>query len=181
MKAKTKASKGLKIIFTGNGKGKTSAALGVAVRAAGYGYKTLMVKFIKGTIKSGEDLTASKLSFMRIIRAGKGFYKIMGDELPPEEHRKAALKGLQMALKMAKSKKYQLVILDEINVALSVGLLTFTQIKRFVQSKPESIHLIMTGRNAPKGLIKMADMVTEMKDVKHPFRKGFPAVPGIDY
>lgn len=171
----------MNIIFTGDGKGKTSAALGVAVRAAGYGHKTLMVKFIKGTIKSGEDFTVKKLPFIRIIRAGKGFYKIMGDRLPPEEHRKAALNGLNLAAKMIKSKKYQLIILDEVNVALSVGLLTFTQVKKFIKSVPKGIHLIMTGRNAPKGLERMADMVTEMREIKHPFQKGIPAVQGIDY
>ncbi len=171
----------MNIIFTGNGKGKTSAALGVAVRAAGYGHRTLMVKFIKGTIKSGEDFTVKKLPFIRIIPAGKGFYKIMGDRLPPEEHRKAALNGLNLATKLIKTKKYRLIILDEVNVALSVGLLTFTQVKKFIKSMPKGIHLIMTGRNAPKGLIRMADMVTEMKEVKHPFNKGIPAVQGIDY
>lgn len=171
----------MNIIFTGNGKGKTSAALGVAVRAAGYGYKTLMVKFIKGTIHSGEDFTVKMLPFIRIIRAGRGFYKIMGDKRSPEEHRKAALKGLKLAAQLMRSKKYQLIILDEINVALSVGLLTFTQVKKFIKLKPEGIHLIMTGRNAPKGLVRMADMVTEMKEIKHPFQKGMPAAKGIDY
>lgn len=186
LKRKSKATKdsfpeGLIIVFTGNGKGKTSAALGMALRAAGHGYKTAMVKFIKGPMTSGEDFMAQKLPFIKIINTGKGFYKMGGDSLPPEEHKKAAQRGLDIATKMMRSRTFDIVILDEINVALSAGLLTFHQLKKFIKEKPDHVHLILTGRKAPKGLLKIADLITDMKEIKHPFKKGLPARKGIDY
>lgn len=181
MATRKKIPKGLIIIFTGNGKGKTSAALGVALRAGGYGYKTLMVKFIKGKKKYGEDFAVTKVPYINIISVGKGCYRILGDNLPSEKHKKAAWDGLQMAEKMLKSGKHDIVILDEVNVAISLGLLTFSQVKKLITSKPDHVHLILTGRNAPKGLVKIADLVTEMREIKHPFKKRILAIKGIDY
>ncbi len=176
-----RGTKGLIIVFTGDGKGKTSAALGIALRASGYGLKTLVIKFMKGPISSGEDEAVKKNPCIRIVRAGRGFYKILGDSLAPEAHKTAAEKGMRAAFEAVVSGRYSIVILDEINVAVFMKLIPFSKVKELIRAKPARLHLILTGRNASKALCRIADTVTEMKEVKHPFKKNIPAVRGIDY
>lgn len=173
--------KGLVIVFTGDGKGKTSAALGIALRASGYGMRTFMLKFIKGPVRSGEDEALRKNRCIKMMSAGEGFYKILNDKLPPEIHKKAAREGLRTAARVIRSGKFDIVILDEINVALALGLISFSEVRRLIKGRPPTVHLVLTGRYAKKALIRLADLVTEMKEIKHPFTKNMPAVKGIDY
>jgi cob(I)alamin adenosyltransferase len=173
---------GLVIVNTGDGKGKTTAALGTALRACGYGLKVVMIQFIKGPWKTGEQVSAKRLSpEFELIKAGKGFYRIMGDRLPEEVHRKAAAEGLRLAEERILSGACDLLILDEINNAVSDGLLTIDQVLTLVDRKPVAMHLILTGRHAHQRLLDRADMITEMREVKHPYRQGILAQKGIDF
>ena len=179
---KTAQRKGLLIVYTGEGKGKTTAALGAAFRALGYGWRVCMIQFIKGTWKSGEMKTAADLGErFELHRMGAGFYRIMDDKLPEEVHRKAASEAVDLLIEKLKSTQYELVIADELNAAYETGLLDEQSIRRVLAACPEGIHLIITGRGAPDFLIAEADLVTEMKAVKHPFESGHKAQPGIDY
>jgi len=173
---------GLVIVHTGNGKGKTTAALGTALRACGYGHRVVMIQFIKGPWKSGEQVSAERLApEFELIKAGKGFYRIMGDRIPEEVHRNAAAEGLALADEKITSGQYDLVILDEINNAVADGLLTIEQVIALIDRKPPHVHLILTGRNAHERVLDRAHMVTEMRDVKHPYQQGILAQKGIDF
>lgn len=170
------------LIFTGNGKGKTTAALGQMLRAVGEGHRTIMLQFIKGPWISGEDKICSRLSpDFEIIKGGKGFVGILGDKLPRKAHQEAAQKTLALAQKKIVSKKYGLVVLDEANVALSLKLITLRSVKNLIKKIPQGVNVILTGREAPAELIKQADLVTEMREIKHPYQKGVQATKGIDF
>ncbi len=183
------------IVFTGNGKGKTTAALGQAIRAIGNGKKVLMVQFIKGPWESGEHLFLKKFqipnSKFQIRRTGRGFVGILGDKLPLNAHKKSAQEGLKLAAKEIKSKKWDLVILDEINNAVGLKLLRAADVLKIIkpisvdqrknQHQSASVDVILTGRNAPKSFIKIADIATEMKEIKHIYRKGALAKRGIEF
>src|SRR5262245_23799266 len=167
---------GLIIVNTGNGKGKTTAALGTALRACGYGQRVLMIQFVKGPWKSGEQLIAPRLApEFELIKTGKGFFKIMGDRLPEDEHREAAGLGLELARERIHSGQYSLVILDEINNAIADGLLPVEPLLELIDGKPYRLHLILTGRNAHPEVLKRAHLVTEMTEVKHPYQQGILA------
>ena len=173
---------GLVIVNTGDGKGKTTAALGTALRAIGYGLKVVMIQFIKGPWKSGEQVSAGRLApELEFIKAGMGFYRIMGDRLPEEVHRKAAAEGLRLAEEKLASGTCDVLILDEINNAVHDGLLTIEQVLSLVDRRPPAMHLILTGRDAHERLIEKAHMVTEMREIKHPYRQGILAQKGIDF
>ena len=173
---------GLVMVNTGDGKGKTTAALGTALRACGYGLKVVMIQFIKGPWKSGEQVSAKRLApNLELIKAGKGFYKIMGDRLPEEVHKKAADEGYRLAEEKITSGGCDLLILDEINNAVHDGLLTIEQVLSLIDRKPPEMHLILTGRDAHESLLERAHMVTEMREVKHPYRQGVLAQKGIDF
>ncbi|MBU6414735.1 cob(I)yrinic acid a,c-diamide adenosyltransferase [Patescibacteria group bacterium] len=174
------------IVFTGNGKGKTTAALGQAIRAIGEGKKVLMVQFIKGPWKSGEDESAKLLApNFKLVKTGKGFVGIMGDMLPREEHQEAAEEGLALARREIESGNWDIVILDEINNAVSLSLISKEKVLELINSlnsathQPE--HLILTGRDAPQEFIDAADLVTEMRDIKHPYEKGIKGKRGLEY
>ena len=182
MNAKATRRKGLVLVNTGDGKGKTTAALGTALRALGYGWRICMVQFIKGTWKYGEmESIASFGDRFELHRMGAGFYKIMDDDLPEEVHREAAAEAVELLKKKLASKEYDLVIADELNVAHGTGLISDDDIQQVLAARPETVHLIITGRGAPDFLIEQADLVTEMKEIKHPFTSGMLAQPGIDY
>ena len=177
----TEKTKGLVIVYTGDGKGKTTAALGMALRAAGHGKKILIIQFIKSFKRYGELKFVKKYDCgIEIKTMGKGYVKIKGDVHPFEEHVKAAKKTLEFARAQIQSKKYQIVILDEINIALDKKLLTLKEVTDLIRQKPPDLHLILTGRGAPKKLIQLADLVSEVREIKHPFRKGIPAQKGIE-
>ena len=177
-----KQTRGLIIVFTGDGKGKTTAALGTALRAVGFNYKVLMVQFIKGKYPYGEHTSAKRLApNFEIIIKGRGYYKIPGDKIPEEKHKKAAKEGLALARQRMRSGDYHLIILDEINIAIHTGLLQIEEVLDLLEEKPPSLHLILTGRDAHPELLAKADLVTEMKEIKHPFQLGIPAQKGIDF
>jgi cob(I)alamin adenosyltransferase len=173
--------RGLILVFTGHGKGKTTAALGTALRAIGYGHRVAIIQFIKGTWRYGEMDALERLPEIELHRSGAGFYKIMGDTLPEEVHRKAARDGLELARDKLRSGNFQLVILDEINNAVRAGLLSVEDVLGLIDDKPPSVDLILTGRDAAPEVQERADLVTEMREIKHPFQKGILAKKGIDY
>src|SRR5678815_1455568 len=173
---------GLIIVNTGNGKWKTTAALGTALRACGYGHKVLMIQFVKGPWKSGEQLVAARRApEFELVKTGKGFFKIMGDRLPEEEHLEAARLGLEFARDKVLSGAYNLVILDEINNAIADGLLPVEPLLEILDAKPYELHIILTGRNAHPEVLKRAHLVTEMTEIKHPYQQGILAQKGIDF
>ncbi len=174
--------KGLLVVYTGNGKGKTTAALGMCVRAVGYDWKVCIVQFIKGSWKYGEMDGIKKLEpNVELNIMGQGFVGIIDDDKPIEEHRGAAKKAMEKTIEKMKSGEYNLIIVDELNVAVSLGLVALDDLKKLVREKPEDIHLVITGRDAHQWLIDKADLVTEMTEIKHPFQKGILAQQGVDF
>ena len=181
-----KNKKGLVIVYTGNGKGKTSAALGNVFRALGHGWKVLMIQFFKGDwpVVFGEMESAKRHSNLEILQLGKGFVKIMGDKKPFEEHQIAATEAVKLAKEKIFSGTYDLVVLDEVNYAidyLDIRLVELKDLIEIIEKKPEYTYLILTGRNAKEEIISRVDLVTEMKEIKHPYQKGIQAQKGIDY
>lgn len=179
---KSSKEKGLLIVYTGNGKGKTTAALGLCVRACGYNLKAAIVQFVKGSWQYGELEGIKRLEpNVELIRKGKGFVGIIDDKLPRSEHEKATEEALVFVGELIQSGKYDIVILDELNVAVSLGLIEIDDVLKILAGKPENLDVIITGRNAHEKLIEAADLVTEMKEIKHPYQKGILAKKGIDY
>jgi cob(I)alamin adenosyltransferase len=176
-----KKTKGLVIVYTGDGKGKTTAALGTALRAAGHGMKTLIIQFVKSYKRYGELKFVKKYDCgIEIKTMGKGYVGIKGDVHPFDEHVKAAKKTLEFARRQILSKKYDIIVLDEINIALDKELLTIKDVTDLIKQKPPDLHLILTGRGAPRKLIQLADLASEVKEIKHPFKKGIPAQKGVE-
>ena len=174
--------RGLVMVYTGDGKGKTSAALGLLIRAVGYDWRVCFIQFIKGSWHYGEMDGIQRLApNVEFIQAGKGFYKIVDDNLPAEAHRAAAQAGLQLAREKIASGDYDLVVLDEINNTLQTELLSVAEVLALIDAKPKWLHLLLTGRGAPPALIERADLVTEMREVKHPYQQGWMAQKGIDF
>jgi len=174
--------KGLIIVHTGPGKGKTTAALGTALRAVGQGLKVLMVQFLKGSWHYGELDAAQMLGEGRfkILPMGRGFVKV-GAEKPDPEDVRMVEEAWKYASEKIASQEYDLVILDEINYAISYKMLDPALVAERLGKKPEMVHVILTGRNAHPSLVEMADLVTEMREVKHPYQKGIVAQRGIEY
>ena len=174
--------RGLLIVYTGPGKGKTTCALGTAFRAVGQGLRVLMVQFIKGSWHYGELDTAKMLGDEKfeIRPMGRGFVKVGGAETDPEDIRLAE-ECWETGREAIYSGKYDLVILDEINYTISYKMLDATKVVEELKGRPEHVHVICTGRNAHPLLVEQADLVTEMKEVKHPYTKGILAQRGIDY
>jgi cob(I)alamin adenosyltransferase len=170
--------KGLIIVHTGDGKGKTTAALGIALRACGYGMKVIMLQFFKGKWKYGELRSAPKLGTLEIQPMGQGFTW----ESKDVEVDKAMVRAAwQAAKEKILSGNYDIVILDEINYALSYGFLPVEDIVDFLKNKPAMLHVILTGRDAKPEIIEIADLVTEMRQIKHPFEQGISAQKGIEF
>ncbi|MGE5188743.1 MAG: cob(I)yrinic acid a,c-diamide adenosyltransferase [Gemmatimonadota bacterium] len=177
-----KPRRGLVLVLTGDGKGKTTSCLGMAVRAVGYGMRVAMIQFIKGSLHYGELDGAKRLApEFELTPMGKGFVGIMGDTLPFSEHADAARKALATARRKMVSGKYDVVILDEVNVALKLGLLELADVIALIEARPETVHLILSGRNAHEEVVRRAHLVTEMRNIKHPYDLGIEAEKGIDY
>jgi cob(I)alamin adenosyltransferase len=174
--------KGLIIVYTGPGKGKTTAALGTALRSVGQGLKVLMVQFIKGSWHYGELEAARRLGeeHFKILPMGRGFVKL-GEEKPHPEDVRLAQEAWEFAREKLLGGQYDLVILDEINYAISYKMLDPGVVAEALKQKPEMVHVILTGRNAHASILELADLVTEMREVKHPYQKGLPAQRGIEY
>jgi len=179
--------RGLIIIYTGNGKGKTTASLGAALRALGHGWRVLVIQFFKGDwpVVFGEVEMGKRLApQLEVLQLGKGFVKHMGDKKPFDEHLAAAKDALRIAKEKITSGTYDLIILDEIIYAIDyagVQLVSVDEVCTLIDAKPPTLHLMLTGRNAPQALIDRADLVTEMREIKHPWQRKIPAQEGIDY
>lgn len=173
---------GLTIVYTGKGKGKTTAALGLALRATGYEKKICMIQFIKGSWHYGEMDSSKRLEpDFEMIAVGKGFVGIIDDKSSKEEHQNIAKEALRISNEKIRSKKYDIVILDEINYAVNLELISIEDIVNLIKNKPDTVDLVLTGNYAKKEVIDLADLVTEMKEIKHPFQKGIKAKKGIDF
>ena len=175
-------TEGLTIVYTGKGKGKTTAALGLALRASGYEKKICMIQFIKGSWHYGEMDSSKKLEpNFEIVAVGRGFVGIIDDKSPKEDHEKIAQEAIKISNEKIQSEKYDIVILDEINYAVNLDLISVEDVMNLIKNKPNSVDLILTGNYARDEVIKIADLVTEMKEIKHPFQKGIKAKKGIDF
>ncbi|AJE03265.1 cob(I)yrinic acid a,c-diamide adenosyltransferase [Geobacter pickeringii] len=174
-----KLEQGLIQVYTGNGKGKTTAALGLAFRAVGRGLKVIMIQFMKGGGPYGEHAAAERLApELTIIPTGRPGW--VNRENPDPEDVRLARAALEMAHDAMVSGRYDMVILDEINGSVSFGLLGVENVLEFMADKPSQVELILTGRNVDERVIAAADLVTEMREVKHYYRAGVPARVGIE-
>ncbi|HME57647.1 MAG TPA: cob(I)yrinic acid a,c-diamide adenosyltransferase [Terracidiphilus sp.] len=177
----TSSRRGLLLINTGPGKGKTTAALGTALRAVGNGMKVLMIQFLKGSWHYGElDAVQAFGSNFVLKPMGRGFVKVGGAETDPEDIRlvQAAWDEARAAIN---SCQWDMVVLDEINYAISYNMLDAAVVAEALRARPEMVHVILTGRNAHPLLVELADTVTEMREVKHAYQKGILAQRGIEY
>jgi len=174
------ARQGLVQVFTGGGKGKTTAALGTVLRAAGRGFKTLVIFFIKGESFGGEFETLLKLTGVAVSKYGLHKWIRDAKNVSPEEKAEAKT-ALEAARKAATSGKYDLVVLDEINIAVYFNLITADEVLQLIKDKAPGTELILTGQKADSRIIAAADLVTEMKNIKHPYEKGIKAREGIEY
>jgi len=170
---------GLIIVFTGERKGKTTAALGIALRALGRGQRTAIFQFMKGQGRSGEQmLDGNTVPLIEVHAFGAGFLRD-GDD--PAPHRKAAEEGWRAAEEELSSGSANIVVLDEISHAVNNSLIPAEQIVRSLRERRSGLHVVLTGRNMPRDLIDVADMVTDMKEIRHAYSSGKGAVEGIDY
>jgi cob(I)alamin adenosyltransferase len=170
--------KGYIHVYTGNGKGKTTAALGLALRAVGAGKKVFFAQFVKGKIYSEIDAINRYIPEVTIKQYGRGCF-IMNE--PTSEDIQAAKEGLEEVRAVIRSEQYDVVVLDEATIALHYKLFSVEELIAVLQEKPEETEIVITGRYAPGELIRLADLVTEMKEIKHYYTKGIPARKGIEY
>ena len=166
-------------VFTGDGRGKTSAALCIVLRALGHGLRVHVVFFMKGEYPYGEQKSLAELPGVSFSRFGS--LDFIDPERIEESDRTEARKGLEDARRATMSGHYDLVILDEVNLACAWRLVEMEAVEALIREKPEKVELILTGRRAPARLLELADVVTEMKEVKHPYTKGVLSRRGVDY
>ncbi|MFC2159768.1 cob(I)yrinic acid a,c-diamide adenosyltransferase [Actinomycetota bacterium] len=171
------------IINTGGGKGKTTAALGLALRSAGHGYKVLILQFIKDAWKTGESKITERLwPEIEMEQLGKGFIKVEDGKLQiTEKDRENAEESLKYAQEKINSGKYDMIILDEINNLIAYGLVDLQKVLDIIRERPKGLNLVLTGRGAPDELIEIADTVSEIREIKHAYNKGIKAKKGIEY
>jgi cob(I)alamin adenosyltransferase len=170
--------RGLLLVYTGHGKGKTTAAFGLVFRALGRGMRAGVVQFIKGKWKTGERLFAETLPNLTFHVMGLGF-TWESDDLSKDKA--AAIAAWETARTMIATGEYDLVVLDEITYAFHYGFIDLADVLAAIRERPAHVHVVMTGRNAPEALVALADLVTEMKPIKHPFEQGIPAQIGVDF
>lgn len=173
-----KTDRGLLVVYTGHGKGKTTAALGMVFRALGRGLRVTVVQFIKGKWKTGERVFAERLPELRFLVMGLGF-TWESDDISRDKA--AALAAWAEARQEIASGERELVVLDELTYAFHYGFIALDEVLERLRSRPPGVHVVITGRDAPEALIELADTVTEMKLVKHPFQRGEKAQIGVDY
>ena len=177
-----KERRGLIVVITGNGKGKTTSALGMALRACGHGMKVCIIQFMKGDLYAGEWDGVRKMDCdIELIATGKGFCGIQGNPYPWAEHRANAQDAVDLAREKIASGGCDLLILDEINNALKLKLVDLEQVLDLLRGKPPLLHLILTGRDAHPEVIELADTVSEVREIKHAYRKDIEPQPGVDY
>lgn len=172
---------GYVIVLTGDGKGKTTSALGMALRACGHGVRVAILQFIKGGTLYGECVSARSVPGLDIEVLGLGCVGMPGDTRKREEHAAAAASALSVAREKVLSDLYEMIVLDEIIVAISLGLISLTDVLALIDEKPGRLHLVLTGRGASSEIVERADLVTEMKMIKHPYYDGKFPVEGIEY
>ena len=173
---------GLVVVITGNGKGKTTSAMGMVLRASGHGLKSCIIQFMKGDLYSGEWDGVKLLGGLAELHAtGMGFCGIQGNPYTHAEHRVNAQAAVALARAKMDSGDYKIIILDEINNALQLKLVDLEQVLELVKGKPELMHLVLTGRNAHEDVVELADTVSEVCEVKHAYQKDIEPQPGIDY
>ncbi len=177
--------KGLMLVFTGNGKGKTTAAMGMALRAIGHGMRVMMVQFIKGNFEYGEIEGAKRLApNFELAPRGLGCITVVcgrPSEASEEEHRQAAREAFAFATEVITSDRYDLVILDEVTYIVNFGFVSLDDLLALIHNRPPRLHVVLTGRNAPPLLIDAADLVTEMVEVKHPYKLNVSAARGVEF
>jgi len=178
MKPKT-IGRGYIHVYTGNGKGKTTASLGLTVRAAGHGLRSVIIQFMKGWIDYGELRGVEMLSpFVELHQAGRDTF--VNRENPDPEDIRLAREGWELAKKTILERKADIVVLDEINCAVDFGLLPVSEVLDLLQGKPDGLEIVLTGRGAPEEIIAVADLVTEMRQIKHYYDKGLDARIGVE-
>jgi len=170
--------RGLLVVYTGHGKGKTTAALGLVFRALGRGFRVAVVQFIKGKWKTGERVFAAGLPDLDFHVMGRGF-TWESDDLSRD--RGAAREAWETAKSFMRGAEHDVIVLDELTYCVHYGFVSLDEVLKALQDRPGHVHVVVTGRNAPKELLALADLVTEMKSVKHPFEHGARAQPGIDF
>jgi cob(I)alamin adenosyltransferase len=173
--------KGLIHIYTGESKGKTTAAFGLAMRAAGHGKKVLILQFLKSRIKNPGEAISAKRCGIKVVKFKGQTSPIFDPSVKRSDLKKSVQEAIAFSIEKIKSSEFDLIVLDEINNAVSNGYATIADIKKIIKEKPEEVELVLTGRNAPEELIKTADYVTEMRMVKHPSIKGVKARRGIEF
>ena len=177
-----KERKGLVVVITGNGKGKSTSALGMALRACGHGMRVCIIQFMKGDLYAGEwDGIKQMNCTIELHATGKGFCGIQGNPYPWAEHRANAQDAIDLVHEKITAGLYDLLILDEINNALKLKLVDLEQLLEILRKKPPLMHMILTGRDAHPQVIELADTVSEVHEIKHAYRKGIEPQPGIDY
>jgi len=174
-----KLEKGLVQVYTGNGKGKTSAAFGAALRAVGRGLRVYVIQFIKGGFDYGELYSIKNLPNLKLTAFGRG--RFITESQPPKEDVQLAREAFTLAQKVVNSGEYDMVVLDEINVALHLKMVSVDEVVQLIKDKPKHVELILTGRNAPAQIVEAANLVTEMKEIKHPYTEGVPPRKGIEF
>jgi cob(I)alamin adenosyltransferase len=170
--------KGIVMLFTGNGKGKTTASLGAGMRAAGHGAKVFMIQFMKGRLY-GEIAASAGIDGFTIEQHGRD--EFVDPESPEKIDMELARRGWGRVLELIEAKEPDLLILDEINIAISFGLLDLSEVIEMITARPQGLDIILTGRYAPDELIELADTVTEMKEIKHHYNSGIQMRKGIEY
>ena len=174
-----KLEQGLIQVYTGNGKGKTTASLGLALRAVGRELKVCMIQFMKGGGPYGEQMAAERLApFLTIIQTGRPGW--VNKDNPHQKDKDLAAEALEMASQAVNGGEYDLVILDEINGSVSMGLVPVEGVLELMRNKPHHVELVLTGRNAHESVIEAADLVTEMREIKHYYKAGVPSRVGIE-
>jgi len=171
--------RGLVQVYTGDGKGKTSAAFGLALRAVGRGLKVYVIQFIKGGFDYGELYVVERLPNFKLKAFGRG--KFVTDVPPTEDDIRLAKEAFNLAREVVSGGEYDVVVLDEINVALNLKLIEIEEVVDLIKRKPKHVELILTGRYVPPKVVELADLVTEMREVKHPYTKGVPPRRGIEF
>lgn len=177
-----KETVGLVVVLTGHGKGKTTSALGIALRAIGHGMKVCLIQFVKGDMYAGEIDGLKRLApDVEIHLTGKGFCGIGANPRTLQEHRANAQEAMKLAREKMLSHHFDTLILDEINNAIQLNLVDLHQVIELIDNKPPLTHLVLTGRDAHPQVIQRANTVTEMKEIRHAFRQGIEPQKGIDY
>ncbi|MCB2214947.1 cob(I)yrinic acid a,c-diamide adenosyltransferase [Desulfofustis glycolicus] len=177
-----KQRRGLVVVLTGYGKGKTTSAMGMVLRAVGHGMRVCVIQFMKGDLYTGEwDGVKLLGDQVELHVTGKGFCGIQGNPFPHAEHRRNAQDAIDLALAKMKSNRFDLLVLDEINNAVHLRLVDSDQVLTLLAQRPERLHLVLTGRDAHDDVVAQADTVSRVDEIKHAYRRDIEPQPGIDY